>query len=447
MMMPGAKIRERRTVKMTEAEEYINSIPKFAGKTELKNTEILLDVLGIDTSHMKIIHVAGTNGKGSVCSYISNTLVKAGHRTGLFISPHLVRINERIQMNNTPVSDEIFDRAYRTVLEAAHRMEQSGGKHPAYFEFLFGMAMLIFKEQKAEYIVLETGMGGRLDSTNVIKKPLMTVITSVSMDHMHVLGNTIEEIAGEKAGIIKPGVPLVFYGGDKRVRGVIERTAVERKAPYEVIDDTKVSCIEKKGKFIDFSLNNRYYNNELFSVGSAALYQVWNASLAATALAWLKESDTESRLTQDIIHTGIKTAFWEGRMEELRPGIYVDGAHNEDGIRAFLETAVSMKDTRQLLMFSAVADKDYDAMIKEICESGAFDEYVVCTVEYTNRAMPGRVFLDTFRRYTDKPVYLAETAGDAISRVLSIRQEKDRIFIAGSLYLVGEVKRIIGQYI
>ena len=179
---------------MTEAEEYINSIPKFAGKTELKNTEILLDVLGIDTSCMKIIHVAGTNGKGSVCSFISNTLVRAGHRTGLFISPHLVKINERIQMDNIPVPDEVFNRAYEAVLEAAHRMEQSGGKHPAYFEFLFGMAMFIFKEQKAEYIVLETGMGGRLDSTNIIKKPLMTVITSVSMDHMHVLGNTIEEI-------------------------------------------------------------------------------------------------------------------------------------------------------------------------------------------------------------------------------------------------------------
>lgn len=431
---------------MTEAEEYINSIPKFAGKTELKNTEILLDVLGIDTSCMKIIHVAGTNGKGSVCSFISNTLVRAGHRTGLFISPHLVKINERIQMDNIPVPDEVFNRAYEAVLEAAHRMEQSGGKHPAYFEFLFGMAMFIFKEQKAEYIVLETGMGGRLDSTNIIKKPLMTVITSVSMDHMHVLGNTIEEIAGEKAGIIKPGVPLVFYGGDERVRGVLEKTALERKTPYEIIDDTKVSDIGKRGKFIDFSLNNRYYNKELFSVQSAALYQVWNAALAATALAWLMETDAECGLTRDIIHEGIKTAFWEGRMEELRPNVYVDGAHNEDGIRAFLETAVSMKDARQLLMFSAVADKDYDTMIKEICESGAFDEYVVCTVEYTRRAMPGSVFLDTFHKYTDKPVYLEEAAGDALKRVLALRTADDRVFIAGSLYLVGEIKRIIGSY-
>ncbi len=429
---------------MTKAEEYINSIPKFAGKTELKNTEVLLEELGIDTSNMNIIHVAGTNGKGSVCSYISNTLVRAGYRTGLFISPHLVKINERIQIDDIPVSEEVFEAAYEKVLEAAHRMEQSGGKHPAYFEFLFGMAMLVFKEQKVDYVVLETGMGGRLDSTNVVKKPLMTVITSVSMDHMHVLGNTIEEIASEKAGIIKPEVPLVFYGGDKRVRGVIEKTAGDRMAPYEVVDDGSVSLVQKKGKFIDFCLNNRYYNNEIFSVSSAALYQVWNASLAATALAWLSQ-EKKVALTYEQIHDGIKTAFWEGRMEELMPDVYVDGAHNEDGIRAFLETAKSMKDRKQILMFSAVADKAYDVMIEEICRSKAFDEYVVSTVEYTNRAMPAKVFLETFRKYTDKPVYLEETAGEAFLKVMELKKADDRVFIAGSLYLVGEIKRIVEE--
>ena len=194
---------------MTKAEEYINSIPKFAGKTELRNTEILLNELGIDTDDMKIIHVAGTNGKGSVCSYISNTLVRAGYKTGLFISPHLVRINERIQIDDVPVSDDIFESAYERVLEAAHRMEQSGGKHPAYFEFLFGMAMLVFKEQKVQYIVLETGMGGRLDSTNVISAPLVSVITKIGYDHTEVLGDTLDKIAAEKAGILKPNTFMV----------------------------------------------------------------------------------------------------------------------------------------------------------------------------------------------------------------------------------------------
>ena len=132
-------------------------------------------------------------------------------------------------------------------------------------------------------------------------------------------------------------------------------------------------------------------------------------------------------------------------MEELMPEVYVDGAHNEDGIRAFLETAKSMKDRRQILMFSAVADKAYDVMIKEICESQAFDEYVVSTVEYTNRAMPAEVFLETFRKYTDKPVYLEETAGEAFLKVMELKKVDDRVFIAGSLYLVGEIKRIVEE--
>lgn len=428
---------------MKEAESYIDNIPKFASKTELRNTELLLTELHITPEDMKIIHVAGTNGKGSVCSYISHTLACAGHKVGLFISPHLVKINERIQINNTPVSDEMFYQAYRTVKETAQRMEREGGRHPAYFEFLFGMAMLVFEQQKVDYVVLETGLGGRLDSTNVIRKPLMTVITSVSMDHMHVLGNTIQEIASEKAGIIKEEVPLVFYGEDERVRRVILDQAARLHAPVEIIDSAKVSSIEKKGKFIDFLLKNRYYDNKPFSVGSAAYYQVWNSALAATALAWLGERAPETRLDYGTIHRGIKTAFWEGRMEELRPEVYVDGAHNEDGIRAFLETAKAMKDRKQLLMFSAVADKDYVSMIKEICESGAFEEYVVCTVEYARRAMPGEVFLETFARYTDRPVYLEETAEGALRRVLSLKGEKDRVFIAGSLYLVGEVKAIL----
>ena len=431
---------------MNTAESYINNIPKFATKTELKNTELLLGELGVNIDKMRIIHVAGTNGKGSVCSYISNILVEAGLKTGLFISPHLVKINERVQINNIPVNDEIFMDAFYKVKQVAENMEKKGGKHPAYFEFLFGMAMLIFSKQNVDIVVLETGLGGRLDSTNIVKKPLMTIITSVSKDHCHILGDTVEEIAREKAGIIKKNVPLVFFGEDKRVREVLIDTAKKMNSPYEYITSENVSGVEKNGKNIDFLLSDKYYNNELISVGSNAYYQIWNASLAATAMAWLANeyNDTifNGRLSMGVIKNGIKKAFWEGRMEEITPGVIVDGAHNEDGIRVFLETAVRMKDRHQILMFSAVADKDYVSMIKEIVESGAFDEYIVCTVEYTNRAMPANVFLDTFKKFTDKPVFLRETAKEALDCALERKGENARLFIAGSLYLVGEIKRM-----
>lgn len=421
-----------------QAEEYIYSIPKFAAKTSLDNTRHLLNVLGITEAGMKIIHVAGTNGKGSVCAYLSSALVCAGKKTGLFTSPHLVQINERIRINNIPVSDEMFLEAYNKVRAAADKLEAEGFKHPSFFEFLFGMAMLIFSWERIEYLVLETGLGGRLDSTNVFDKPVMTIITSVSLDHMQILGETIEEIAAEKAGIIKNAVPLVFYGEDKRVRAIIEAKAEEMNAPYSCVDNSKVSDILKKDKFIDFSINNEYYCNESFRINTQALYQVYNATIAATALAGLG-------IDREKVHTGIKNMLWEGRMEEVLPDVYVDGAHNEDGIRMFLETARSMKDRRQILMFSAVADKNFEEMIRAICQSEAFDEYVVCTVENEKRAMPAVHFVEIFKQYTTKQVHLEATAKGALEKAFSLKKDNERLFIAGSLYLVGEVKHLINM--
>lgn len=426
---------------MENAFEYISSIPKFAGKTELKNTVALIDELGIDTESMKVVHVAGTNGKGSVCSYISNVYVKAGRKTGLFISPHLIKMNERIQINNIPVCDALFNEAFDAVMAAKDRLIAAGGKHPAFFEFLFGMALYIFEKERVEVIVLETGLGGRLDSTNIIKKPIMTVITSVSRDHMAILGDTVEEIAAEKAGIIKKDVPVVFYGEDERVRKVIEKTASEVGAPYVAVGDDDCLDIQKLGNFIDFSIKNQYYDNVRFSVNSRALYQVSNAAVAATALAWLGESD--DKLTKRVIIEGISSAFWEGRMEELVPDVIVDGAHNEDGIRAFLKTAKAMKDKRQVLMFSVVCDKDYEMMIEEICESGAFDEYVVCTVDYAGRALDAGIIVDTFRKFTDLPVHRVDSVKGAVDLSLKLKGDDSRLLIAGSLYLVGEVKELV----
>ncbi len=419
-----------------KAEEYIYSIPKFAAKTSLDNTRQLLNELGVSEKGMKIIHVAGTNGKGSVCAYLSTALVCAGKKTGLFTSPHLVKINERIRINNISVSDGMFLEAYARVREAADNMEKAGYKHPSFFEFLFGMAMLIFSWEKVEYLVLETGLGGRLDSTNVFNKPVMTVITSVSLDHMQILGDTLEEIAAEKAGIIKKGVPLVFYGEDKCVRAIVEARAEAMNSPYICVDNSNITDIIKKDKFIDFSINNEYYCNEGFGVDTQALYQVYNAAVAATVLAGLG-------IDKEHIHTGIKTMFWEGRMEEVLPQVYVDGAHNEDGIRSFIKTAGSMKDRRHILMFSAVADKNFEEMIKEICQSEVFDEYVVCTVENEKRAMPAVHFVEIFKRYTNQKVHLEATAKGALSKALALKTDNDRLFIAGSLYLVGEVKSLI----
>ena len=224
-----------------EAEAYINSVPKFTSKNKPENTMELIRRLGHPERSMKVIHVAGTNGKGSVCAFLSSMLTEGGKRTGLFTSPHLVKINERFQINNEPVSDEIFLNAYERVMKLVEEMQKDGFYHPAYFELLFAIGMVIFEEAQVEYLILETGLGGRLDATNIVEKPVVTVITSISLDHTEILGDTIEEIAGEKAGIIKQNIPIVYDGREKRAEKVILQKAKEQNAKAVPLDEEKLS--------------------------------------------------------------------------------------------------------------------------------------------------------------------------------------------------------------
>ncbi len=193
-----------------EAVAYIEELPKFTKKHSLDHVREFLRRLGNPASDRKIVHVAGTNGKGSVCAYLQAILMAEGKHTGFFTSPHLVSINERIRMDNIQIDNEAFLEAFGQVQGMARQMEEEGLGHPSYFEFLLGMGMTAFARTDVEYIILETGIGGRLDATNYIEHPALAVITSISLDHTDILGDTIEEIAAEKAGIIKPGVPVFF---------------------------------------------------------------------------------------------------------------------------------------------------------------------------------------------------------------------------------------------
>ena len=204
-----------------EAVAYIEELPKFTKKHSLDHVREFLRRLGNPASDRKIVHVAGTNGKGSVCAYLQAILMAEGKHTGFFTSPHLVSINERIRMDNIQIDNEAFLEAFGQVQGMARQMEEEGLDHPSYFEFLLGMGMTAFARTDVEYIILETGIGGRLDATNYIEHPALAVITSISLDHTDILGDTIEEIAAEKAGIIKPGVPVVFDANDPEASAVI----------------------------------------------------------------------------------------------------------------------------------------------------------------------------------------------------------------------------------
>ena len=424
-----------------EAVNYISEVPKFTKKNKAENTLELLRRLGHPEENYKIIHVAGTNGKGSVCAFTATILREAGIRAGLFISPHLVKINERFQIDLEPVSDQVFLEAFLTVKEAIDGMVADGFYHPTYFEILFAVGTVIFAREKVEYLVMETGLGGRLDATNTVKHPVVTVITSISLDHTEYLGDTVEQIAGEKAGIIKEGVPVIYDGRNREAESVIREKAQEMHAPAIPFYGEMCEILEQTDKSIDFVLNNRYYDYKLVRVPYLAEYQVVNSSLAMMAVRVI---DPEKRISDETVIRGIAKTRWGGRMETVLPGVVLDGAHNAAGIEEFLKTVKQVQQHRPVsLLFSAVVEKDYDEMIREICQEAQFSSIVVTQIEGDRKVEAARL-AEIFEKYTDAAVFARPKVGEALDLALEKRGD-GMLFCAGSLYLVGEIKAIIGR--
>ena len=426
----------------TEAVDYIETIPKFTVKHPPEHTRELLSRLGNPQEGIKIIHVAGTNGKGSVCAYLNAMLLAGGKKTGLFTSPHLVRINERFQINGEDVSDEQFLDAFLKVEKAAKEYEAEGEGHPSYFETLFLMGMLIFKEAGVEYLVMETGLGGRLDATNAIDNPALAIITSISLDHTAILGDTIEKIAGEKAGIIKPGVPVFFDGSSKKAAEVIKAKASELGVSCREVTKNAYEIQEVHRKYIAFSRRSAYDKDVIFQVPMCGCYQAMNAELALEALEYLLAGE---EIHMDRWKEALAELHWEGRMERVGAHITVDGAHNPGAMEAFVESVKALDESERgemVLLFSAVSDKKYDQMIEYLCENLDVKAYVVTQIE-DERGVPAEELADVFRRYTDRPVYCKERLEDAVRTAMNERGETGEIYCLGSLYLVGMMKKLL----
>ncbi len=423
-----------------EAVAYIEETPKFTKKNSLDHTKECLKRLGNPEKKFRVIHVAGTNGKGSTCAFLTSMLREAGYSCGLFTSPHLIKINERFQINETEIDDEVFLSAFFKVKNLADELVEEGSYHPTYFEMLFLMGMVIFADANVDYVTLETGLGGRLDATTSVENPVACVITSISMDHTQYLGNTIAEIAGEKAGIIVPEVPVIFDGNDPEAAEVIRKKAKELGSPFFEVTraDAKIYKNNKAG--IDFSLNNAYYGNTIFSIPFIAKYQVMNAALALKTMEVLKEviPATCENLKDGILHTR-----WQGRMETVLPGVIVDGAHNEDGVEKFVETAAHFQEEYPLtLLFSAVDDKDYTDMIASICQ-GIHFHHIVVTQVGGYREVPACKFAEIFEKNGCKNVEVCEDTEEAFQKAYQAKGENGMLFCVGSLYLVGEIKDVI----
>lgn len=434
--------KEPETFTYEEAAAYIEEIPKFTKKHTLEHTKTFLKRLGNPAADRKIVHVAGTNGKGSVCAYLQAILMAEGKRTGFFTSPHLVSVNERIRVDNIQIDNETFLKVFRKVLKIVRQMVEDGIEHPSYFEFLFGMGMTAFAETDVEYIILETGLGGRLDATNAIDNPALAIITSISLDHTAILGDTIEKIAGEKAGIIKPGVPVFFDGSSKKAAEVIKAKASELGVSCREVTKNAYEIQEVHRKYIAFSRRSAYDKDVIFQVPMCGCYQAMNAELALEASEYLLAGE---EIHMERWKEALAELHWEGRMERVGAHITVDGAHNPGAMEAFVESVKALDESERremVLLFSAVSDKKYDQMIEYLCENLDVKAYVVTQIE-DERGVPAEELADVFRRYTDRPVYCKERLEDAVRTAMNERGETGEIYCLGSLYLVGMMKKLL----
>ena len=316
-----------------QAMEYIHAVQWAGHKPGLTRTRTLLAALGDPHKKLQFVHVAGTNGKGSTAAMLASCLQAAGYRVGLYTSPFINRFNERIQINGQQIPDEALVALVEQVKPAADAMEDV----PTEFEIITALGMLYFAQQQCDIVVLEVGLGGTLDSTNVIEKPACAVITALGMDHVKELGPTLADIAAAKAGIIKPGCPVVSYGGAPEADAVLRRVAAEHSAPFTEVDFAKLQITGGDLDAVTFSFDG-LDGVRLPLIGS---YQPRNAALAITALRVLRQQGWN--IPESAIRTGLEQVSWPGRFELLRhsPAFVLDGSHNAHGMRA---TVQSLKD-------------------------------------------------------------------------------------------------------
>lgn len=446
-------------VNMGKAERYLSQIPMWTKKkNSLEDVRGFLEALGSPDRSIPAIHVAGTNGKGSVCAFLTSMLREAGYKTGTFISPHLVEVRERFLINGIMVDRDVFEDGFNTVLETAGQMMEKGYCHPTFFEFLFYMAMVIFKAQGTDVMIVETGMGGRLDTTNVLERPLASVITSISMDHIQYLGDTLPKIAGEKAGIIKTGVPLIFDDNQPQVSTVLEGYAFRRGAPRYPVNRKDCQVEEIGDGFLLISGRMENGDNLRLKIPFEAFYQAENAMLAVRALEVLRKgADKAGRggsgvqdglfnITDQQIVNGIENTVWPGRMEMAMPGVYLDGAHNPGGIQAFIQTASEISERLEQqpwLLFAAVSDKDYGDMVRQLSQGISWKGIGVVRMG-TQRGVGAGVLAGEFKKYAACPVFSFDDTETAV-REMAGKRGSGLLFCAGSLYLIGEIKAALGR--
>ena len=432
---------------MKEIVDYLYQIPRFARTGGLEQTQERLRLLGSPEKSFRYIHVAGTNGKGSTCAYIESVLRHMGFKTGLFTSPHLIRINERIRINNTEISNEAFIKAFHKVKDLIDAQMCQGIAHPTFFEFIYLMAMCAFKDAGIEYGIIETGLGGRLDLTNAVEEPELTVITSISLDHTAILGDTVEKIAVEKAGIIKGGVPLVYLDKCPEVSEVLIKKSEEKDVSAFAVRNHWVENVSMDTDRIEFTYRCPYFKKYDIILKSNGMYQMENASLAITALEVLRLKCGWTIGELDFyrsIQDGLADMRWAGRMEMVGKDIYVDGAHNDDAILQFVASVNQMFREQDIyLVFAVAEDKDYRQMVCHLSQIRRLKGVIVTEID-NGRRRDFHEVLEDFKKNWHGKIDGTYNVNEAIVLGKQWKGQNGILICTGSLYLVGHVKEILG---
>ena len=424
-----------------EAMSYIQDTAKFGSNLGTERTEKILEILGNPHKDLKCIHIAGTNGKGSTTAMITNILIEAGYKVGMYTSPYIEEFEERIQINGQNIPKEDLARIVTKVSEAVDKVINLGYDHPTEFEIITCVMFLYYFEQHVDFAVVEVGLGGRIDSTNVIT-PLVSVIASISYDHMNILGNTLGEIAFEKAGIIKNNVPVVVYPQKQEAYDVIKKVCTERKSPAKFIDkdcilDVNNNLFNQRYQQFKVKTSKDIYEVELSLLG---VHQLLNSALAINTIEAL--IDVGVKIDKQSILKGLKNVRWPGRLEIMHknPLVVLDGAHNIDGITQLKHSVEKyFKYNKLVLIMGILADKQVEDMIKTITPMAS---NIVAVTPHNYRAEDCSKLAEIIKKYNPNCENIQDYK-EAYDKAISYCNEDDMILICGSLYMIGDMRKVV----
>ncbi len=417
----------------SEALDYIHSLLKFGIHPGLSRMDTLLQILGNPHKNIKCVHVAGTNGKGSTSTAISNTLIEAGYNVGLYTSPYVTDFLERVQYNGKPIDKDLFSQCVEIIKPEIEKMSKEGAQITE-FEALTATAFLCFSKLQVDVLVLEVGLGGRLDATNIIETPLVNVITSLSLDHTGVLGDTIEQIATEKCGTIKENGTLVSaYNQPENALQVIKRICKEQNNTLIIPECKEIEIIEQSIFGMHFN-----YKKQAYQTSMSGTHQVQNMTTVIEAINVLK--DKGYNITTENIKAGIKKTILPARVEVIskKPLVILDGGHNEDGAKAFYNAVKDCFSSNKKLFVIAgmMNDKAVEESLKPLISKA--DTFVAVTPE-NPRAMKAEVLCEIAKKYCHNSL-ACDNANSSIDLIKNQLTEDDMLFVVGSLYLAGEVR-------